>query len=960
MKTLATCLCACLLFFGCATPADLAQPDEHATFNVLVFSKTKGWRHKSIEAGIKAIEQLGQQHNFSVTATEDSRHFTSMDLTQYETIVFLNTTEDVFNEAQQSAFKAYIQQGGGFLGVHAAADTEYDWPWYGELVGAYFDSHPDRQYADVIFTDRQHPATADMPIKWRHYDEWYNYKANPRPNVHVLAVVEEQSYEGGTMGHDHPIAWAHHFDGGRAFYTGLGHTIESYSDPLFLQHLTGALMWTAGQVEADVTATIAEAFDEVVLTGELTDPMEIDITNDGRVFIIEWAGSVKIWEPATGVARVVGWLPVDKRIEDGLLGLALDPNFDENGWLYIYYSPIAGKQSFNRLSRFTYDGHMIDMASEIAVLDVHNQRESCCHSAGSVQFDTQGNLYLSTGDNSGGDPDAADMKTRKYADQGRTSANTNDLRGKILRITPQSDGSYTIPEGNLFEADSLHRGEIYTMGHRNPFRFSIDNATGWVYWGDVGPNSTGYDEFNQARGPGFFGWPLFTGANVPHEAYYFAEAKDNMAPYMDPDGPVNASPFNTGARNLPPAQSSIIHYLNGTSDEFPELGAGGLNPMSGPIFHRNDKTAHPHAMPAFYDNKWMIYEWMRNWVQLATLDEEGTLVNLSPFLLGKDYISPMDIEVGPQGRLYILEWGSSFWGSNANAQLVRLDYHGTTKPEPTPPSPMPTANAGIAFEHPVDGGFFDFNRPVSYTVNLSDQALGASAYVQTYSGYNTSAFPLEQLTDLEGHLVIDSSYTHAPDVPRVNRYAVVEACVKENGHAVCDSRMLHPKVKEAEHATSFEQASTMMHGAHPASLHWGGTALNVMQIKAGATLTYTPVNLSNIDAITFRFKSRKPVQMQVWWDDGTPEILAETMLDDTAGTSVITRQAAYIETLQSEDRHVNNVKKSKAFTGWREITIPIADPGGSHTLVLTFESDEKGTLLELDTLIFQGQGVSAE
>ncbi|MEM8487789.1 MAG: ThuA domain-containing protein [Bacteroidota bacterium] len=960
MQKLIASILVCLLFFGCAAaPAELAQPTADALYDVLVFSKTEGWRHESIEAGIAAFHKLGAEQNFSVTATENSGHFTNTDLHQFETIVFLNTTLDVFNEKEQAAFQDYIQQGGGFLGIHGAADTEYDWPWYGGLVGAYFESHPDRQYADVVFTDELHPASAGMPQTWHHYDEWYNYKANPRANVHVLAVVEESSYEGGNMGHDHPIAWAHHYDGGRAFYTGLGHTIESYGDPLFLKHLTGALQWTAGQVDADVTATRADAFSEVVLTGDLTDPMEIDITNDGRVFIIEWAGTIKIWEPETGEARVVGWLPVDKKIEDGLLGLALDPAFDTNGWLYLYYAPVATDQSFNRLSRFTYDGQMIDMDSEVTVLDVPNQRRSCCHSAGSVQFDTQGNLYLSTGDNSGGGRDAENPMERKFADQGRTSANTNDLRGKILRITPQPDGSYTIPAGNLFEPDSLHRGEIYTMGHRNPFRYSIDPATGWLYWGDVGPNGTGYDEFNQARGPGFFGWPMFTGPNVVHDDYHFAGAKGKMDHYMDPTAPINASPYNTGGQALPPAQPSMMHYRNGTSDEFPEFQAGGLNPMSGPIFHYNADTAHPQAMPVYYNGKWMIYEWMRNWVQLATLDDAGNLANLEPFLPGNDYISPMDIEIGPQGRLYILEWGKSFWGSNADAQLVRLDYYGTEEPG-TPSMPEMLTASGIRIEQPVDGGFFDFDSPIPYAIQLDDQALADRAYLQTYTGYNTSALPLERHADLQGQLTIDHSYTHSPDVARVNRFAMLEACVDEGGHKMCDTRILHPKTKEAEHATSFEAANPMMHGAHPASLYWGGTALNVMQIKPNARLVYTPVNLTGIEAITVRFKPSKAAQMKVWWDAGEPELLTETVLDEHSGAAIITQQAAYIAGITADDRQANNVKKSKAFDGWREITLPITNPGGSHALILTFESEDKGTLLELDALVFQGPGLSGE
>ena len=266
-------------------------------YRILVFSKTEGFRHDSIEPGIAAIQALGAAHQFGVTATEDAAYFNADTLAQYAAVVFLNTTGDVLNEGQQAAFEAYIQQGGGFVGVHAAADTEYDWAWYGGLVAAYFESHPRVQPANVLATDRHHPVTAILPLSWNHTDEWYNYNINPRSSVHVLGVVQESSYEGGEMGPDHPIIWAHEYDGGRSIYTGLGHTIESYSEPLMQAHLLGAIAWAAGQVSGDVTATLASAYQEVVLTTALTDPMEIDIATDGRVFIVEWAGAIKIWEP---------------------------------------------------------------------------------------------------------------------------------------------------------------------------------------------------------------------------------------------------------------------------------------------------------------------------------------------------------------------------------------------------------------------------------------------------------------------------------------------------------------------------------------------------------------------------------------------------------------------------------------------------------------------------------------
>jgi type 1 glutamine amidotransferase len=229
-----------------ATPAAADDP-----FDVLVLSKTSGFRHDSISAGVQAITQLGQAHGFSVTATEDAGAFTTGNLAQYEAVAFLNTTGDVLNDAQQAAFESYIGAGGGFVGIHSAADTEYDWPFYGELVGAYFASHPAVQEADVHVEDRAHPGTAHLPQTWTRVDEWYDYRANPRPSVKVLAALDESTYSGGQMGDDHPITWCQEHAGGRSFYTGGGHTAASYSEPDFRAQLLGGIRYAAGQANAD-------------------------------------------------------------------------------------------------------------------------------------------------------------------------------------------------------------------------------------------------------------------------------------------------------------------------------------------------------------------------------------------------------------------------------------------------------------------------------------------------------------------------------------------------------------------------------------------------------------------------------------------------------------------------------------------------------------------------------------
>lgn len=226
-------------------PAHSAAQDARE-FSVLVFSKTNGYRHASIPAGIQALGELGREHGFRVQATEDSTVIRLGLLNAIDVVVFLNTTGDVLGPPGQRALREFVRGGGGFVGIHAATDTEYDWNWYGRLVGAYFAEHPPVQTATVHREDGTHPSTTMLPSEWSRRDEWYSFRSNPRDSVRVLLTLDESTYDGGTMGEDHPIAWYHRFDGGRAWYTAGGHTKESYRDPLFRKHLLGGLRWAAG------------------------------------------------------------------------------------------------------------------------------------------------------------------------------------------------------------------------------------------------------------------------------------------------------------------------------------------------------------------------------------------------------------------------------------------------------------------------------------------------------------------------------------------------------------------------------------------------------------------------------------------------------------------------------------------------------------------------------------------
>jgi cytochrome c len=413
---------------------------------------------------------------------------------------------------------------------------------------------------------------------------------------------------------------------------------------------------------------------------------------DERVLFIERRGNVKLYLPRMNEVKVLGRIPVQLKYtngdqaEDGLLGLAIDPGFARNGWVYMYYSP-EGLQPRNVLSRFRMVGDSLDLRSEHQMLEVAVQRATCCHTGGSIAFDARGNLYLSTGDNSNpfanGYAPIDERPDRTPWDAQRSSGNTNDLRGKILRIHPEPDGSYTIPDGNLFPRGTPNtRPEIYTMGHRNPYRIAVDRRTGFVYWGDVGPDANvdsvgkgpaGHDEIGQARSAGNFGWPHFVADN---KAYWDIDyATGHVGAQFDAARPVNASPNNTGLRELPPAQKAFIWYPYGASAEFPLMGTGGRTAMAGPVFHAGDFANAARAYPAWYDGKLFTYEWMRGVVMAVTMDSAGNYVAMERFMPSHKFSNPVDMEFGPGGDLYVLEYGTGWFQGNEDARLVRIEYN---------------------------------------------------------------------------------------------------------------------------------------------------------------------------------------------------------------------------------------------------------------------------------------------
>jgi len=691
-----------LLFFAC--------DKNDIPARILIFSKTEGFRHDCIPTATAALRKLCADNGIAVDTSEESEIFTEKNLKRYNAVVFLNTTGDVLNPAQEAEFERYIQAGGGFVGIHSATDTEYGWTWFGGLVGGYFNGHPDQQTATLHVKDHDHPATKHLGDTWTRWDEWYNFK-NLNPNVNVLLTIDESTYQGGTNGANHPMSWYHEYDGGRAFYTALGHTKESYAEKEFLQHLLGGIQYAIGKKkrlnysacrtpeQPDPTRFVKTVFAE-----DLTEPMQFGMFPDGRILLIERRGAIKLLDPRAGILKIVHKLPVWSEEEDGLMGLAIDPNWEKNHWIYLYYSP-PGEEAVNQISRFVFENDNLDRASEKVILKVPVQREECCHAGGCLRYAADGYLYLSTGDNtnpfaSEGYSPSDERPGRSAWDAQKSSANTNDLRGKILRIKVHDDGTYTCPAGNLFNKENLHitegaapneqritdnkqrggRPEIYVMGCRNPFRISVDARRNLLFWGEVGPDAgepdtargpAGHDEVNRARAAGFFGWPYFVGDNKAYRDYNFSTEKSG--PYYDPERPINDSPNNTGSRELPPAQPAFIWYPYGNSPDFPLSGNGGRNAMAGPTYYCDDYPAETR-LPNYYDGKLITYDWMRNWMMAVTIDSLGNFSRMEPFGDSIRLSRPMDMFVDKNGSIWVLEYGTQWFASNADARVSRIDY----------------------------------------------------------------------------------------------------------------------------------------------------------------------------------------------------------------------------------------------------------------------------------------------
>lgn len=648
----------------------------------------------------------------------------------------------------------------------------------------------------VDLVDRQHPATASLPLTWDREDKWLGWSDNPAGQVHTLAQLEPGPGAGPTTSPFEPVSWCRDYDGGRSFFTGMGGTAGSWTDASFREHLLGALQWTTGVVRGDCQATIASNYRVERITAPNTagtldqvgEPHGLTIAPDGTVFyvgrgacptgpVVSWenpdvglgCGTIHEWDPDTGAVSLLTTLDVMGnrgsgselvKNEEGLLGIVPDPDFAQNRWIYVYWMPHESIDRESRVgqrtvSRFTYDpkGPSIDQNTRVDLLEWDTQIHSCCHAGGGMAFDDAGNLYVGSGDSnsSGGSGGySGNNWTQEFGgisfqDARRTSGSTNDLNGKILRIHPEDDGTYTVPEGNLFPAGEYPadktRPEIYVMGVRNISRLQIDPDTDWLTAAWVGPDATlpdpelgpaKYETATIITSAGNQGWPYCMGNGQPYRDRSNEDASV-LAGWYDCDNLKNTSPRNTGLVDIPPARDNMIWYSpSGGGPVFPEgedgiptyvddeatytipwLRGGGQAVMSGPTYRTSQVDPKSDvAWPSYWEGKWLLGDQSNPnnrtavTVDPETVGEQGApafmedLRHIIPGGRGDELVqSWMDAKFGPDGALYLLDYAGGFFSLDPNQKLVRVTYQGGA------PTPAVTASGTSVQGDPLTVAF---------------------------------------------------------------------------------------------------------------------------------------------------------------------------------------------------------------------------------------------------------------
>ena len=466
----------------------------------------------------------------------------------------------------------------------------------------------------------------------------------------------------------------------------------------------GALLAASAQAQ---TAPARSLFKTTTLLTGLSDPTHIAFLPDGRLYQTGIKGAVQIIDPKTGQATAAGTIPTTNVHEDGLHSLVLDPQWSTNHFIYVLFGTQTPSAAMV-VARFTTStAGIIDIASRkdlVTVPETFGTSEE--HTTGCLAFGPGGDLYIGLADNtrnifSGTAAGYAPRDpSREVYDAQRSAANSNDLRGKILRIHPEADGTYTIPEGNLFpKGTDKTKPEIYAMGLRHPFRITVDQKTGWLFWAEPGPNANadnanfgvrGYDEVNLAKDPGYYGWPYCLGNNFCNTELDYAAGKGGAT--YNPAQLVNASKNNTGIASLPAARPALVWYpYDATKSDFTTFGQGStMASMLGPVYRYDGTLASAAKLPSYFDGKLFIFDFQRSLIHTVSVDANGKLIKVERFwdqTTSNPILNPIDCKVGPDGALYFLGWGDngSYPHNSGHGNLVKLEYTGPADPiEPGP------------------------------------------------------------------------------------------------------------------------------------------------------------------------------------------------------------------------------------------------------------------------------------
>ena len=660
----------------------------------------------------------------------------------------------------------------------------------------------------------------------------------------------------------------------------------------------GAASAHDGQDHGDeVAATTWANYERVTLTRDVGEPIDLAVLPDSRVLTTTRGGQVRLTDPSQGTTTVVNTIEVYANSEDGLQTIALDPAFEDNGWVYLYYAPRtmtapypattptgsapntlpAGAdesywnqwKGYNQLSRFHWNAETssLDLASEQVVIKVEVQRGQCCHVAGDVAFDDDGNVLLATGDNTpastpganGYAPNNDRIGYNPGLDSRRGAGNSNDLRGKILRIDVQDDGSYTIPAGNLFAPGTEKtRPEIFVTGLRNPFRIDYDPETSAVTWGDYGPDAgtasdlrgpMGYVEWQSTTKPINGGWPYCHGPNANYNDWDYETL--TQGDWFDcAAGPINTSRHNTGITQLPPATAPQIWYGDQpTHQPWPELGAGGQAPMGGPTYQYDEENESTTKFPEYWDGKAFMAEFSRDRVFAFSQDDpDGPVTKIEDFLpnsaLNAAGMPPwdnvIDFEFGPDGSLYVLDYGDGFFRPNPDAGLYRVDYvEGTKGPRVELDASVTSGHGPLTVDfsaaestHP-DGLALSFAWDLEGTGTFTDGAADVS-HTYTADGQYTARV---RVTDSSGRVSLSSVViTVGNTAPTIEIVSPVNGSFADWG----DTIAFEVKVTDPEDTTidcsrvnwSYALGHDNTH-AHPLFTGTGCTAEIEMQEEAG-------------------------------------------------------------------------------------------------------------------------------